>query len=206
MKKTNSPGTPGSKENKSTGMKSSSTGKNTQRTTHHDHTGEEGLRSLLVSQLKDIYWAEKALTKAIPKLIENASAEELASALETHLAVTESQVNRCEEMFSLLGLEPEAEACEAMKGLIEEGNEIIKEYDAGAVRDAGIICATQKVEHYEIATYGSLAAFAHHLGETEVAGLLEETLLEEKEADEALTEIAVNLINLEATQEVRHEE
>jgi ferritin-like metal-binding protein YciE len=220
MRKSNSPETTGAK--KATGSKTGpaakkqtenhAAGKNTskamstKKSSGQDQSGEEGLRTLLIAQLKDIYWAEKALTKAIPKLIENASAEELVNALESHLEATNMQVKRCEEVFSALGEKAEAKTCEAMEGLIEEGDEIVSEYEEGPVRDAGIICAAQKVEHYEIATYGSLVAFAHHLGETEVAELLEETLEEEKEADELLTDIAVNGINLEAVEEINDED
>jgi ferritin-like metal-binding protein YciE len=158
-----------------------------------------GLRNLFESQLKDIYWAEKALTKAIPKMIKNATSQELIDALTDHLDVTELQVSRCEEIFTMLGLESKAEKCEAMEGLIKEANEIMESAEEGSVRDAGIICAAQKVEHYEMATYGTLSAFARQLGESRVADLLEQTLKEEKEADVTLTEVAENSVNEEAT-------
>jgi ferritin-like metal-binding protein YciE len=158
----------------------------------------DGLRDLFEDELKDIYWAEKALTKAIPKMIKNATAQELIDALEEHLEVTEGHVERCEQAFEKLGKAARAKKCEAMEGLIKEAEEIMESTAEGTVRDAGIISAGQKVEHYEIASYGTLCAFAKTLGENEVADLLEQTLNEEKEADEKLTEIAESSINMEA--------
>lgn len=158
----------------------------------------KGLRDLFVDELKDIYWAEKALTKAIPKMIKNASSEELKEALTGHLEVTVEQVKRLEEVFSSLDEKAQAKKCEAMAGLIKEADEIMKNTEKGMVRDAGIILAGQKVEHYEIATYGTLCSFAKTLGEEEAASLLEETLKEEKEADEKLSEIAESFVNAEA--------
>lgn len=158
----------------------------------------QGLRELFVEELKDIYWAEKALTKAIPKMIKNASSDELVEALTGHLDVTVEQVTRLEEVFSSIGEKPQAKKCEAMDGLIKEAGEIMQNTEKGMVRDAGIILAGQKVEHYEIATYGTLCSFAKTLGEDEAASLLEETLNEEKEADEKLSEIAESFINAEA--------
>ena len=160
----------------------------------------QGLRDLFVDELKDIYWAEKALTKAIPKMIKNASDEELAAALTDHLQVTEGHVSRLEQVFEAIGEKAVAKKCEAMNGLIKEAGEIMQDTAKGTVRDAGIISAGQKVEHYEIATYGTLAAFAKTLGEDEAAELLLETLNEEKEADEKLSEIA-DTINVEADEE-----
>jgi ferritin-like metal-binding protein YciE len=161
----------------------------------------QGLRDLFEDQLKDILWAEKALTKAIPKMIKNASSEELVTALEEHLAVTEEQVSRLEEVFGILGKAPRGKKCEAMEGLIKEGEEIMQSTEKGVVRDAGIIAAAQKVEHYEIATYGTLCSFAKTLGENEAADLLEQTLMEEKEADETLTAVAESSVNVEAAEE-----
>lgn len=159
-----------------------------------------GLRELFEAELKDIYWAENALIKALPKMIKNASSSELVETLTDHLEVTGQQVSRLERVFDSLGLNPEAKKCEAMAGLIKEAEEIMSDNVKGVVRDAGIILAGQKVEHYEIATYGTLASFANTLGEDEAASLLEETLSEEKEADEKLSEIAKN-INAEAARE-----
>ena len=161
----------------------------------------DGLRELFEDELKDIYWAEKALTKAIPKMIKNATSEELVNALEDHLEVTKGHVERCEQAFELLGKAARAKKCEAMAGLTKEAEEIMESTEEGVVRDAGIISAAQKVEHYEIASYGTLRAFAKILGENEVADLLEQTLNEEKEADQSLTNIAESSINLEASEE-----
>ena len=160
----------------------------------------DGLRSLFVDELKDIYWAEKALTKALPKMIKNASSEELIEAITDHLDVTNKQVSRLEQVFESIGEKAQAKKCEAMDGLLKEAEEIMEQTEEGVVRDAGIILAGQKVEHYEIATYGTLAAFAKTLGEHEAASLLEETLNEEKEADVALSDIA-DTINVEAANE-----
>lgn len=159
------------------------------------------LRKLFEDELKDIYWAEKALTKALPKMAKNATAEELKAALKDHLEVTQNQVARLEEVFEAIGKKAQAKKCDAMEGLIKEGEGIVEDTKEGPVRDAGIISACQKIEHYEIASYGTLAAFANLLGESEAASLLEETLAEEKEADTTLTSIAESSINLEANEE-----
>ncbi len=164
-------------------------------------TRESGFRELFVNELKDIYWAEKALTKAIPKMVKKAMNEELVAALEDHLAVTETHVDRLEQVFEIIGEKASAKKCEAMEGLIAEAEEIMKDTEDEMVRDAGIISAAQKVEHYEIASYGTLVAFANTLGESDAAALLEETLNEEKEADQTLTEIAESSINIDAAGE-----
>lgn len=161
----------------------------------------KGLQDLFEDELKDIYWAEKALTKAIPKMIKNATSEELVAALEEHLEVTENQVTRCEQVFASIGVKAAAKKCEAMEGLIKEAEEIMESTEKGSVRDAGIISAAQKVEHYEIASYGTLKAFATQLGQDEAAKLLQETLDEEKEADTTLSELAESTINEEAMTE-----
>lgn len=158
----------------------------------------EGLRELFVDSLKDIYWAEKALTKALPKMAKNATSANLISAINDHLGVTQEQVTRLEQVFELVGEKAAAKKCDAMEGLIKEGEGIMEETEPGAVRDAGIIAASQKIEHYEIATYGTLAAFARTLGEDDAVMLLEQTLAEEKEADVTLTEAAYNNINFDA--------
>ncbi|WP_281866074.1 DUF892 family protein [Flavobacterium sp. GSB-24] len=160
----------------------------------------EGLRDLFVDSLKDIYWAEKALTKALPKMAKNATSQNLIDAINEHLKVTEGQVTRLEEVFASVGEKAVAKKCDAMEGLIKEGEGIMEETEQGAVRDAGIIAASQKIEHYEIATYGTLAAFAKTLGEDEAVSLLVQTLNEEKEADTTLTEAAYNTINFDATE------
>src|SRR5688572_20011348 len=166
---------------------------------------DEGLRKLLTDQLKDMYWAEKALLKAIPKMIKNASSQELIEALNEHLQVTEEQVEKVEDIFEAIGEKASAKKCEAMAGLIKEAEEIMSDLDKGSVRDAGIICAAQKVEHYEIATYGCLSTYAEILDEMEAYELLEEILEEEKDADETLTQIARE-INWEAAEEDENEE
>jgi len=164
-------------------------------------TAAEGLKELYIDSLKDIYWAEKALLKALPKMAKNATTESLIAAIDEHTAVTEEQVARLERVFELAGKKATAKKCEAMDGLIKEGEDIMKSTEPGPVRDAGIISASQKIEHYEIATYGTLRAFAETLGDTEAVRLLEETLNEEKQADVTLTEAAYNDINFEAAEE-----
>lgn len=164
-------------------------------------TAAEGLKELYIDCLKDIYWAEKALTKALPKMAKNATNENLVAALEDHLTVTEEQISRLEKVFELIGKKAVAKKCEAMDGLIKEGQDIMESTEPGAVRDAGIIAASQKIEHYEIATYGTICAFAKTLGQDEAAALLHETLAEEKEADITLTEAAYNTINFDAAEE-----
>ncbi len=156
------------------------------------------LMQLFEDELKDIYWAEKALTKAIPKMIKKATSEELIEALTNHMEETEGHVSRVEQVFATFGKKAEAVKCEAMTGLIKEAEEIMEECETGSMCDAGIISAAQKVEHYEIATYGTLRQFAETLGLTEAVTLLETTLEEEKEADAALTDVAVSAINVEA--------
>jgi ferritin-like metal-binding protein YciE len=161
----------------------------------------EGLKELFVDELKDIIYAERALIKALPKMAKNATEPKLIAAIEEHVAVTEGQVQRLEKIFEILGETNRGKKCDAMEGLIKEGESIMEETEAGPVRDAGIISASQKIEHYEIASYGTLVAFARTLGEDEVASLLEATLAEEKEADALLTESAYNSINFEAANE-----
>lgn len=162
---------------------------------------ETDLRQLLDDQLKDIYWAEKAITRAMPEMVEKASSQELADALSEHMEQTLQHITRLENVFEILDMKAEAEKCEAMEGLIEEAEDIIDGLEEGPVRDAGIIAAVQKIEHYEIASYGTLRAFANILGEYEAASLLEETLAEEKEADMGLTDLAESAINIEAANE-----
>lgn len=159
-----------------------------------------GLKELFVEQLKDIYWAEKELTKSMPKMAEKAASKELKKALEQHHKITEKQVKRVEKVFDSLGMEKSDKKCEGMAGLIKEGEEMMKEAGEGMVRDAAIIAAAQKVEHYEIASYGTMSEFARILGENEAESLLNEILEEEKEADRILTEVASG-INVEAKEE-----
>jgi len=180
---------------KSASTKKSSSARNTK-------SEETMLRELFVDELKDIYWAEKHLTKALPKMQKAATYEELATAFEEHLVVTQQQIERIEQVFELLEITPRAKKCEAMEGLVIEGQNIIEELPKGsAVRDAGLIISAQKIEHYEIAAYGSLVQLAKTMGETEVAELLQQTLDEEKETDQLLTELAVSGINITAENE-----
>lgn len=156
------------------------------------------LRELFLSGLKDIYWAENALLKALPKMAANSSSGSLTAAIKEHILVTENQVTRLERVFDFLNEEAEGKKCDAMAGLIKEGENILAETEAGPVRDAGIIGASQKIEHYEIASYGMLYAFAVTLGENDIAKLLRQTLSEEKEADMILSDTAYNSINFDA--------
>ncbi len=162
---------------------------------------ETKLGKLFEEELRDIYWAEKALTKAIPKMIKNASSTDLIAALETHLTETEDHVKRAEKVFEIIGKTARGKTCEAMEGLIKEAEEIMEESEEGVMRDAGIIAAAQKVEHYEIASYGTLRTYAQTLGLDEAAAILEKTLKDEKKADEILTTVATSAINLEAAEE-----
>lgn len=154
------------------------------------------LRELFIDCLKDIYWAENALVNALPKMAENATSASLVSAIKEHHTVTQNQVKRLEKVFELLGEKAEGKKCEAMAGLLKEGDSILEETIPGAVRDAGIIAASQKIEHYEIATYGTLCAFSKTLGENDTTKLLTQTLAEEKEADCLLNEVALNAVNI----------
>ena len=153
---------------------------------------------LYVDQLRDMYNAEKQLTKALPKMAKAASNRELRTALEEHLEVTKRQVERLEEVFRGLGRPATGKTCQGMAGLIEEGREILEEDFEPDVLDAGIIAAAQKVEHYEIASYGTLRTFAETKGDTKSARILQEILEEEKEADRRLTDLAESSINVEA--------
>lgn len=165
------------------------------------------LEEFFADELKDIYWAEKHLVKTLPKMKKAATSPELQQAFEDHLQVTMEHVSRLEEVFELMGKKPQAKKCDAMAGITEEGAGIIEETEKGtATRDVGLILAAQKVEHYEIATYGGLAQLARTLGYDDVAEILEATLADEKEADELLTGIAENDVNYEASQEEEEEE
>jgi ferritin-like metal-binding protein YciE len=160
------------------------------------------LEELLHDELKDIYWAEKHLVKTLPKMEKAATTNELKKAFADHLEATRGHVTRLEKAFELLGKKAQAKKCEAMDGLTKEGESIIEDTEKGSMtRDVGLIMAAQKVEHYEIATYGSLAQLAKTLGKTELKDLLGKTLDEEKEADDLLTRIAENNINVEAKEE-----
>ncbi|GAA4313766.1 ferritin-like domain-containing protein [Compostibacter hankyongensis] len=155
-----------------------------------------------VDELKDILWAEKHLVKALPKMEDKATTEELKQALGNHLAETEGHVDRLEEVFDMIGVGARAKKCEAMAGIIKEGEDVIADTETGTLtRDAGIIMAAQKAEHYEIATYGGLITLAKTLGMPDVAEVLGQTIQEEKAADVLLSSIAENHINISASEE-----
>ena len=166
----------------------------------------ESLQELYIDELRDIYDAEQQLVKALPKMAKAATNEELRAAFEQHLEQTEEHVARLERVFEELGEKPKRKTCEAMKGLVEEGKQLMEEDADEDVMDAGLIAAAQKVEHYEIATYGTLRTYAEMLGFDEQADILQETLDEEKDTDDNLTELAVSCINLEAADEDEEEE
>jgi len=163
---------------------------------------ESALNELFLDELKDIYWAEKHLVKALPKMAKAATSDELRAAVQKHISETENQITRLEQVFSSIDEKAVAVKCEAMAGLLKEAEEIVSETEKGSVtRDAGIISAAQKVEHYEIASYGTLRTLAGVLGYNEAVDLLEATLAEEKQCDEDLTILAVNGINKMASTE-----
>ncbi len=150
----------------------------------------ESIQDLFVEELKDLYSAEKQITKALPKMAKAASSDELRQAFESHLEETNGHVDRLEQIFEILGKSSRGKTCEGMKGLLSEGAELIDEIEKGDVLDAGLISAAQRVEHYEISGYGSVRAYAELLGNSQVADLLQATLDEEKAADEKLTQIS----------------
>ncbi|GGH17291.1 YciE/YciF ferroxidase family protein [Mucilaginibacter phyllosphaerae] len=163
---------------------------------------ESALNELFIDELKDIYWAEKHLTKALAKLAKKSTTDELRSAIETHIEQTENQITRLESVFESIDEKAVAKKCEAMAGLIKESEEIVESTEDGSItRDAGIISACQKVEHYEIASYGTLKTLAGVLGYTEAVELLDATLQEEKQTDELLTQVAEGAINQSAKSE-----
>jgi len=165
----------------------------------NDGNSHGELQSLFVDQLRDILWAEKQLVKALPKMAKAARDETLKQAFTKHLKETEGHVTRLGQIFEGLGLAPRAKKCPAMEGLLKEADELLEEYQDSSALDAALIAAAQKVEHYEIATYGTLRAFAECLGHTDAVKLLSTTLLEEAKTDEALTGIALSQANQEAT-------
>lgn len=167
-----------------------------------EHGMDSMLEKLFVDQVKDIYYAEKLLAKALPKMAKSATTDELREAFEEHHAATQEHVNRLEQVFEHLGKKPQTKKCEAMEGLHKEAESIIEDTEKGTLtRDVGLIMAAQKMEHYEIATYGCLAQLANTFNLAEVATLLQQTLDEEKDADQSLTYVAENHINYEAGQE-----
>lgn len=164
------------------------------------------LHEMLVDEIKDLYHAEKQLTKALPKLAKAATHDDLREAFEMHLEETQEQITRLEEVFEALGEKVKAKPCAGMAGIIEEGNDTMKEDAEGAVMDAALIAAAQRAEHYEITAYGTCVEWARLLGLDEVVGLLEQTLEEEKAADKKLTMLAESEINQAAVAEGRSED
>jgi ferritin-like metal-binding protein YciE len=192
---------------KGNGWQSLSLVKGPQNLTKRKFMKEESLRELYIEELRDVYDAENQLLKALPKMAKAATNEDLKAAFEQHLEQTEEHVRRLEEVFQSLEEKPKAKKCEAMKGLLEEGKQVMEEHaDSEDVLDAALIAAAQKVEHYEIATYGTLRTWAEQLGLDDQADLLEETLDEEKDTDDNLSELAMTCINLEAAEEGEEEE
>ena len=182
--------------------------KKTKTTRAKNGTGAKGkpaktaLEEFFIDELKDIYWAEKHLTKAIPKMQKAATSEELQKAFASHLKETEEHVNRLEEVFEMMNETARAKKCEAMEGIVKEGETIIDDTEEDtSTRDVGLIMAAQKVEHYEIATYGGLIQLARTIGRDDVAVILKQTIAEEKEADELLSQIAEESANVEAANE-----
>jgi ferritin-like metal-binding protein YciE len=156
------------------------------------------LEQLFEETLRDIYYAEKAILKNLPKMAKKASSEDLATAFDTHIDQTEVHVERLEQIFEMIGKAPRGKRCPAMDGLAEEAAEVMQEAKDETVRDAGMLAAAQSVEHYEISRYGTLAAWAEKLGMNEAVKLLETTLQEEKDTDMKLSKLAISEINVEA--------
>lgn len=180
---------------KQSNAKSSGTSNGRQRNTktsanEHSSDGKEALMKLFEHALKDMYWVEKALTKAIPKMIKKAESEELISALEDHLEVTEGQVDKLERVFKAIDKTPRAKKCVGMAGIMEEGEELMKEFESEPVLDGAIIAAASKVEHYEMSSYMSMITLAETLDLPKEAALLQEILNEEMEADKVLNSLA----------------
>ena len=170
--------------------------------TAKDKKSGEEFRDFFIDELKDILWAERALLKALPKMRKAATGKELAASFDSHLAETEAQISTLEQVFDLMGEKPKTKKCDAMEGLISETESIIADTEKGsAIRDAGLILAAQKVEHYEIATYGTLAAFADAMQEAKVAKLLRSILRDEKKSDKKLTTLALESVNEDASEE-----
>ena len=161
---------------------------------------QKTLDDLFHETLKDIYYAEKKIRTALPKMAKAAQSEELQAAFEKHEGETEGQVERLEKVFALIEQPAKGKTCDAINGIVEEGKEIMKEFRGSAALDAGLLAAAQAVEHYEISRYGTLKTWAKELGLDEAVSLLEETLEEEKKTDEALTELAESAVNQEAQQ------
>jgi ferritin-like metal-binding protein YciE len=165
---------------------------------------EKSLHDLFIEELKDIYDGEKRLTRALPKMAKAATSMELRSAFTSHLGETEKQIERLEQVFQAMGKKPAGKACDGIIGIVEEGNKAMEELDEGPILDAALIAGAQKVEHYEMATYGTLAYFADIMGHEEAKDLLGQTLDEEKAADAKLNKIAKSEVNQEALRGTHH--
>lgn len=175
-------------------------GKNQKKTTRKMDNGK--FREFFIDQLKDIYWAENALVKALPEMAQAATSKKLAKAFEKHTRETEGQIEILEQVFELMGEKAEGKKCEAMAGLVKEAESVIKDTEKDSfTRDAGLILAGQKTEHYEIASYGGLVEFAEQMGEEKVAKLLQKILKQEKNTDISLTIVSEDEVNAEAVQE-----
>jgi ferritin-like metal-binding protein YciE len=159
---------------------------------------QKTLQDLFHDTLKDIYFAEKKILSALPKMAKAAQSDDLTAAFEKHRGQTEEHVARLEQVFGMIDAKPQGKTCDAINGIVEEGQEIIKEYKGSPALDAGLLAAAQAVEHYEITRYGTLRTWAEELGLTDAVGLLDATLREEKETDEALTELAESSVNQHA--------
>ncbi|HEY0976004.1 MAG TPA: ferritin-like domain-containing protein [Flavobacteriales bacterium] len=170
-------------------------------TTRQTQTRTTGLQKLFEDQLADLYYVEKQLVKALPKMARKAGNEELAAAFTDHMKETQGQVQRLETIFGSIGKKAKAKKCPAIDGILEEAKEIMEEFSDDPALDAGMVSAAQKVEHYEITSYGSLKAWAEQLGLDEAMSLIEETMEEEKGADEKLSHIAESVVNIEADTE-----
>jgi ferritin-like metal-binding protein YciE len=157
------------------------------------------IEKLFIAELKDLYSAENQITKALPKMVKAATSTELKKAFENHLRETEGQIERLVEICNMIGTNPKGKSCAGMKGVLSEGSEMLEEVEAGDVRDAALISAAQRVEHYEMAAYGTLMNYAELLGQPQAAKLLEKTLEEEKAADQKLTTISEK-VNAQAQQ------
>jgi ferritin-like metal-binding protein YciE len=195
-----------SKKTSSTKSSPSSTAQKSKKADSTPQNENSKLEKFFMDALKDIYWAEKHLTKALPKMQKAATSEELQQAIEDHLNQTKEHVNRLEQVFDQLGEKAQAKKCEAMEGLTKEGDTVVEETEDGtSTRDVGIIVSAQKVEHYEISAYGSLITIAKTMGQDEIADILSQTLEEEKEADQLLTQLAEGSINWQAEEEDEEE-
>jgi ferritin-like metal-binding protein YciE len=201
MKKSNSNSNANSGSKANSESKADSGSKSKSGAGENSSEGSTQLGKLFEDGIKDIYWAEKALVKALGKMSENATSDDLSEAIDTHIAQTETQVARLEKVFAIIGKEPRGKKCEAMEGLIKEGETIMEEAEEGPMLDAGIIAAAQKVEHYEISSYGTLRTYAQTLGLDEAVALLEETLEEEISTDSLLSDLATTNVNAMAGSE-----